>query len=133
MTRQSGGGPGHAETRPSIRDWLGSHRHYPWIAVALLWFCGFFNYTDRQALSAVLPAIEVEFRLTDDQIGWLGSAFMVFYSLTRLRSPVMPSTAFRAQALDPARPGFLEPDLRIDGVRPELCATAGFARRRGPG
>jgi MFS family permease len=82
MTRQSDGGPGRAETRPAIRDWLRSHRHYPWIAVALLWFCGFFNYTDRQALSAVLPTIKVEFNLSDDQIGWLGSAFMVVYSLT---------------------------------------------------
>jgi sugar phosphate permease len=82
MTRQSDGETGRAVTRRSIRDWLGSHRHYPWFAVALLWFCGFFNYTDRQALSAVLPAIKGEFSLTDEQIGWLGSAFMITYSLT---------------------------------------------------
>ncbi len=51
MTRQSDGETGRAVTRRSLRDWLGSHRYYPWFAVGLLWFCGFFNYTDRQALS----------------------------------------------------------------------------------
>jgi len=127
MTRQSDGARGRAETRLSIRDRLGAHRNYPWFVVALLWFCGFFNYTDRQALSAVLPAIEGEFHLTDDQIGWLGSAFMVVYSLT---SPFTGYAVDRLsrRGLDPARPGFLESDLRIDGIRPELCATAGLAR-----
>ncbi len=50
MTRQSDGEMGPAVTRRSFRDRLGSQRYYPWFAVALLWFCGFFNYTDRQAL-----------------------------------------------------------------------------------
>jgi MFS family permease len=48
----------------------------------LLWFCGFFNYADRQALSAVLPLLETEFHLSDTQIGWLSSAFMLVYALT---------------------------------------------------
>jgi MFS family permease len=69
-------------TRVSLRNRLGSHNSYPWLVVGLLWFCGFFNYTDRQALSAVLPAIESEFHLDDGQLGWLGSAFTVVYALT---------------------------------------------------
>jgi MFS family permease len=81
MTRQSGGGPGHAETRPSIRDWLGSHRHYPWIAVALLWFCGFFNYADRQAVFSVFPLLKNEFHLSNTQLSLLGSVFMLVYAV----------------------------------------------------
>jgi MFS family permease len=51
------------------------------LVVALLWFCGFFNYADRQALSAVMPEIQGEFRLSDRQLGLLASAFMVVYAL----------------------------------------------------
>ncbi len=54
---------------------------YPWVVVGLLWFCGFFNYADRQALSAVYPQLETEFALTDWDLGVLGSAFMVVYAL----------------------------------------------------
>jgi sugar phosphate permease len=61
---------------------LGSHPYYPWIVVGLLWFCGFFNYADRQALSAVLPMLGSEFDLSDYQIGWVSSAFMVVYAIT---------------------------------------------------
>ncbi len=55
---------------------------YPWVVVALLWFCGFFNYADRQALSAVLPLLKGEFGLSDRQQGMLASAFMLLYALT---------------------------------------------------
>jgi MFS family permease len=50
--------------------------------VGLLWFCGFFNYADRQALSAVAPKLQGEFGLDDPQIGFLNSAFMLVYALT---------------------------------------------------
>ena len=56
-------------------------RSYPWLLVALLWFCGFFNYADRQAIFGVAPLIETEFRLSQAQIGLLGSAFMIVYAL----------------------------------------------------
>jgi MFS family permease len=46
----------------------------------MLWCCGFFNYADRQALSAVYPRLETEFGLKDLQLGILGSAFMVVYA-----------------------------------------------------
>jgi MFS family permease len=60
---------------------LVSRAAYAWLVVALLWFCGFFNYADRQALSAVLPQVKGEFRLSDTQLGLLASAFMVMYAL----------------------------------------------------
>ncbi len=45
------------------RNLLGSMPAYPWVVVGLLWFCGFFNYADRQALSAVVPLLKSEFHL----------------------------------------------------------------------
>ena len=48
----------------------------------MLWFCGFFNYADRQALSAVFPLLKGEFGISDPQLGTLSSAFMLVYALT---------------------------------------------------
>ncbi len=53
----------------------------PWRVVALLWFCGFFNYADRQAVFSVLPALKTEFGLDDTAKGLIGSAFMVVYAV----------------------------------------------------
>ncbi len=50
--------------------------------VGLLWFCGFFNYADRQAVNSVFPLPEKEFSLSDFQLGMLGSAFMIVYAST---------------------------------------------------
>jgi MFS family permease len=69
-------------SRNSHRSSLGAHPAYPWIVVGLLWLCGFFNYADRQALTAVFPAIEREFKSRDATLGALTSAFMIVYSLT---------------------------------------------------
>jgi MFS family permease len=58
----------------------GSHPAYPWLAVGLLWFCGFFNYADRQAVFSVFPLLKQEFGLSGLERGMLGSAFMVVYA-----------------------------------------------------
>jgi MFS family permease len=52
-----------------------------WTAVGLLWFCGFFNYADRQAVFSVFPLLGEEFGLTKVHKGAIGSAFMVVYAL----------------------------------------------------
>ncbi|WP_422926076.1 MFS transporter [Singulisphaera sp. PoT] len=54
----------------------------PWTVVGLLWFCGFFNYADRQAVNSVFPLLEQEFHISKGQQGLLGSAFMFVYALT---------------------------------------------------
>jgi MFS family permease len=54
--------------------------HYRWTVVALLWFCGFFNYADRQAVFSVFPLLEREFGLSNLDKGTIGSAFMVVYA-----------------------------------------------------
>jgi MFS family permease len=68
-------------TRLSIRNRFASHRSYPWVVVGLLWFSGFFNYADRQAVFSVFPLLKSEFGLSNYQRGMLGSAFMLIYAL----------------------------------------------------
>ena len=55
---------------------------YKWYVLGLLWFCGFFNYADRQAVNAVFKPIQTEFHLADTQLGLIGSAFMLVYAST---------------------------------------------------
>ena len=66
----------------SLRSRLGAHRYYPWIVVGLLWFAGFFNYADRQAVYSVFPSLKTEFGLSPRQLGYLGSAFMLVYAVS---------------------------------------------------
>ncbi len=60
---------------------IATSRTYPWIVVGLLWFCGFFNYADRLALSAVFPLLGEEFGIGNTEKGTLGSAFMLLYAI----------------------------------------------------
>jgi MFS family permease len=53
---------------------------YKWWVVFLLWFVCFFNYADRQTISAVLPRLEAEFGFNKEEQGLIGSAFMVVYA-----------------------------------------------------
>jgi sugar phosphate permease len=55
---------------------------YPWIVLGLLWICGFLNYADRQALYSVFQPLKEEFQLDDQQLGWIGSSFMIVYATT---------------------------------------------------
>jgi MFS family permease len=99
------------------RPRLASGAVYPWLVVGLLWFCGFFNYADRQALSAVYPRLVTEFELTDWDLGVLGSAFMVVYALA---SPFAGYTVDRV-----ARRLLIAVGL---GFWSLICAATGLAR-----
>jgi len=55
--------------------------NYKWRVVAMLWFCGFFNYADRQAIFSVFPLLEVEMHLDKLQLGLLGSSFALVYGI----------------------------------------------------
>src|SRR5580692_7172425 len=57
-----------------------SSGNYKWQVVAMLWFICFFNYADRQAISAVFPKLREEFGFTPVELGWIGSAFMWVYA-----------------------------------------------------
>ena len=66
--------------KPGRKQGIAAGTAYPWLVVGLLWFCGFFNYADRQAVNSVFPLLEKEFSLSDLQLGMLGSAFMIVYA-----------------------------------------------------
>jgi len=53
---------------------------YKWWVVFMLWFVCFFNYADRQSISAVFPKLEQEFGFNKEQLGLIGSAFMWVYA-----------------------------------------------------
>jgi len=52
---------------------------YPWTALILLTTLNFLNYIDRSVLFAVQPLVQSEFHLTNAQVGYLTSAFLLFY------------------------------------------------------
>ena len=58
-----------------------SNPDYKWHVVGMLWFCGFFNYADRQAIFSVFPLLESEMHLDKVQLGLLGSSFALVYGI----------------------------------------------------
>lgn len=55
---------------------------YRWTVVAMLWFICFFNYADRQAVSAILPLLKQEYGFNKEQQGIIVAAFTWVYALT---------------------------------------------------
>jgi sugar phosphate permease len=53
-------------------------------AFLILLIINILNYTDRSILSAVQPLIQIEFHLTDTQLGLLNSSFLFIYGITTL-------------------------------------------------
>ena len=56
-----------------------SHGIHPRTTLLILTALNFINYIDRSILFAVQPLVQHEFHLTDQRVGWLSSAFFVFY------------------------------------------------------
>ena len=54
-------------------------RLYPRTALILLTALNLLNYIDRSVLFAVQPLVQAEFHLTNAQLGYLTSAFLLFY------------------------------------------------------
>ncbi|HEY0141229.1 MAG TPA: MFS transporter [Thermoanaerobaculia bacterium] len=51
-------------------------------ALAILTFINLFNYVDRWVIAAILEPMKAELGLTDSQLGWIGSGFIIVYALT---------------------------------------------------
>src|SRR6202166_4338517 len=54
---------------------------YPRTALVLLTALNLLNYIDRSVLFAVQPLVQKEFHLTNTQVGYLTSAFLLFYMI----------------------------------------------------
>ncbi len=60
---------------------IASSPNYRWYVVGMLWFTGFFNYADRQAIFSLFPLLEKEMGLDSVQLGLLGSSFALVYGI----------------------------------------------------
>src|SRR6201997_2307547 len=56
-----------------------SAKLYPRTALILLTALNLLNYIDRSVLFAVQPLVQAEFHLTNAEVGYLTSAFLLFY------------------------------------------------------
>ena len=59
-------------------------RAYTWYALGLLAFINLLNYLDRNVIFALFEPIKADLGLTDTQLGWLGSAYILVFSLAAL-------------------------------------------------
>ena len=66
-------------TRPA-----GGTRAYAAYVLALLTLINFFNYADRNVVFAVFEPLKRDLQLSDQQLGWIGSAYIIVLSLAAL-------------------------------------------------
>ncbi len=59
-------------------------RRQAWTALALLAFINILNYLDRNVIFALFEPIKADLGLTDAQLGWLGSAYILVFSMAAL-------------------------------------------------
>lgn len=73
---------------------LQQKKYYPWLLVALLWGVGLLNYLDRQMLSTMRPAIQIDIHELQSatNFGFLMGIFLWIYGLM---SPVAGAVADR--------------------------------------
>ncbi len=56
-------------------------RNYRWVICALLFFATTINYMDRQILSLLKETLDREIGWTNEQFGWVNSAFQLAYAV----------------------------------------------------
>ncbi len=59
-----------------------TNNHYPRYALTLLLAVNLLNYIDRQVLYAVFPLVKSDLALSDTELGFLGSSFMLCYMVS---------------------------------------------------
>lgn len=70
-------------------------RRQAWWALGLLAFINLLNYLDRNVIFALFEPIKAELSLTDAQLGWLGSAYILVFSLAALPLGVLSDVKSR--------------------------------------
>src|SRR5262245_7273050 len=65
----------------------------PWVALGLLTTLNVLNYVDRSILFAVQPLIQAEFKVSNAQLGFLTSSFLIVYMIA---APLTAPLADRA-------------------------------------
>ena len=72
-------------------------RAYAWYALALLTFINLLNYLDRNVIFALFEPIKADLALSDVQLGWLGSAYVLVFSIAALPFGVMSDLRSRRE------------------------------------
>ena len=62
---------------------------YPWYALVLLAVINILNYLDRNVIFTLFEPIKADLGLSDAQLGWLGSAYILVFSLAALPAGVL--------------------------------------------
>lgn len=87
-TRTSGDGAGE------VRSSRGA-----WYALALLTFGNLLSYLDRNIIFALFEPIKRDLGVTDQQLGWLGSAYAIVFSIGALFAGVVSDLSSRRAVL----------------------------------
>ena len=58
----------------------GTHKHYKWEVLALLWMAYLLNQADRQVFNTVLPAIRDSLGIGDTEVGMIATVFNLCYA-----------------------------------------------------
>ncbi len=69
--------------------WRGKRANYRWYALGLLAAINILNYLDRNVIFALFEPIKRDLGLSDAQLGWLGSAYIIVFSLAALPAGVL--------------------------------------------
>ena len=69
--------------------WWGKRTNYRWYALGLLAAINVLNYLDRNVIFALFGPIKRDLGLSDVQLGWLGSAYIIVFSLAALPAGVL--------------------------------------------
>jgi MFS family permease len=67
----------------------GLSARYLWFALAVLTVGNLLNYLDRNIILALFEPIKHDLRITDTQLGWLGSSFAITFALGALGSGIL--------------------------------------------
>ena len=89
-------------------------------ALAVLTFINLFNYLDRWVVAAVVESIKrSELHLSDTQLGFVGTGFIIVYTLT---SPLFGRLGDR-RARPPVNSAACASSVRVDGVKEKHWPT----------
>ena len=59
----------------------GTHKHYKWEVLALLWMAYLLNQADRQVFNTVLPQIKEAFSIGNTEVGLIATIFNLCYAI----------------------------------------------------
>jgi MFS family permease len=85
-------------TKPGTNEEVGG-RGYAAYVLALLTLINFLQYVDRNVVFALFEPIKHELVLSDQQLGWLGSAYVIVLSLTALPLGVLSDLRTRRSVI----------------------------------